>query len=128
MYSTTTASSLPSLSVVDGQRVTVQKFSGQDYQLQAAPFARTPTQVQQIARDATTVSVLPTLEGDRVSMEVSYHVRVGDESVSYSSNVQGEIGQWIPLLGQSEAVATDSRIYRAGDVQDHLSVRVDRSR
>jgi len=128
VYGTTTAATLPTLSVVDGQRVTLQKFSGEDYQLQAAPLARAPTQIQQVARDATTVSVLPQLEDDRVTMEVSYHARVGDEFVSYSSTVQGELGQWIPLLQQSARDTADSRVYAAGDVRDQLSVRVDRSR
>lgn len=128
VYGSTAAATLPTLSVVDGQRVTLQKFSGSDYRLQAAPLSRAATQVQEIARDATTVSVMPQLQGDAVTVEVSYHLREGTESVPYSSTVRGELGEWIPLLQHAAPGADGSRTYVAGDVRDQLSVRVDRAR
>ena len=97
-YGSATTSYPPVLSVLEGQRVVLQKSRGVNYGLQTAPQSWSWTQVQQIAAAETSISVMATREGGNVSVEVDYYLREGDQSVSSSRTVQGVLGQWLPLL------------------------------
>lgn len=125
-YGTSTISYPPVMSVLEGERVTLQKSHGTDYRMQASPQGWTWAQVQQVALAETSISVISRRQGEGVSVEVSYYLREGDQSVSYSSTVQGRLGEWIPLLQASaDTSAPGSKVYAAGDSSNTLAVKVE---
>ena len=123
VYSTT---SELTFSVADGQQVILQKSEGRDYRLSASPYGWSWTQVQQVARDATFIMVTPRRQGKKVSLEVNYSLKKGDDSLAYKSTVTGNIGQWIPLLqSASSTQASGVKRYTSGGEAKQLSVRVE---
>ena len=125
-YGTATISYPPVLSVQEGQRVILQKSHGTDYRVEASSQGWSWAQVQQIAVAETSISVIPKRQGDSVSVEVNYYLREGDQSVSYSSTVQGRLGQWIPLLQPSTGNSVPgTKVYSAWDSNNMLALKVE---
>ncbi len=126
IYSTETIAQAPTLSVVEGQQVIWKKSRGRDYQLQAAPQSWTWTQVQQVAREETYIAVTTRSEGEKVSVEVNYFNREGEQSMSYNSTVYGVMGQWIPLLQPTTSPQADGKkVYTVGNSTQQLSLKVE---
>ena len=129
VYNSAAGAQTPTLTVINGQQAIWQKSSGRDYQLQAAPHSWSWTQVQQVTQAETSIAVTPQREGDKVSVKVDYFVREGDQSVSYSSTVAGAVGEWIPLLQPTNDDShSGSKVYRAGDLSQQLSLKVEPGR
>ncbi len=117
----------PTMSVLNGQQLILKRSSGTDYQIQASGWSW--GQVQQTPRNETSLVVSPTLDNEKVSIQVNYHRRDGDDSITYQGNVIGDIGKWIPLLSSSHDTATGtSRTYSAGSTLSRLSVKVERAK
>jgi len=129
VYGSEKVAPAPTLTVVEGQEVLLQKSSGTDYQLQSSPHGWAWTQVQQVARDATSIAVTPRRQGEKVNLEVKYFSRERGESIAYTSTVNGDIGQWIPLMQAAGTTQSNSsKAYVAGNMANQLSIRVDRAR
>ena len=126
VYGASTEQKTTTLSVMDGKQVVLQRKSGKDYQLQAAPGSWTWAQVQQVAANETYIAVTPRILGEKVTVEVAYSNTQGDKSMAYTSTVDGEIGNWIPLLNSADrSNAENVKVYTAGDLTQQLSLKVE---
>lgn len=126
-YSTDSATSTHKFSVVSGQQVILQNTSGQDYRIQNVPGSWSWVQVQQVAKNSTYIALAPHLQGEKVTVDVNYSFREGNNSTVYSSTVSGVVGEWILLLQPGGNLHTDdSKVYSSEPKSRRLSVRVDR--
>ena len=126
VYGAAAEQAATTLSVVDGQRVVLQRTQGTDYRLEGGSQNWAWTQVQQGAANETTIAVTPRVHDGKVNVEVNYSKVQGDASTHYSSTVSGELGRWIALIGGASAANHRStRVYSAGDSNQQLSLKVE---
>ena len=124
VYSTRGATQLQ---VVEGARVILQRSRGRDYRLEAAERGWTWFQVQQVPAEETYIAVTPSIDGDRVALDVHYAGKDGDDTVSLTTSVVGELGEWIVLLGQDgAALERGGRRYSTAADGQRLAIKVER--
>tara|TARA_R110000823_G_scaffold47903_15_gene121904 strand:- start:17428 stop:17964 length:537 start_codon:yes stop_codon:yes gene_type:complete len=121
-YSTREA---PTLSVVDGQTVILERASGRDYQLQASDAEWTWTQVQQVPRTSSSLKITPNRRADEVQLELAYASKDGDDTLAYTTTVTGKLGEWIPLLSTArQSSDAGGRHYSTAAQARDLAVKV----
>lgn len=126
VYGVSSGQTAITLSVVDSKQVILARQSGKNYQLQAMPGSWGWSQVQQVPANATYLAVTPQIIDEKVTVEVSYSNTEGENSISYTSTVTGDIGEWIPLLvSTSRSNTKNVKVYTAGDANQQLSLKVE---
>lgn len=114
------------LSVMDGQELILERASGRDYQLEAAPASWSWTQVQQIPRNSSALKITPSRKNNTVQLQISYRSREADDVLSYSTTVSGVLGEWIVLVSDGQADTTaGGRRYSTASVANELAVKVE---
>jgi hypothetical protein len=99
------------LTVAPGATVTVTRERGRDYRLQSGGGFFW-TQVEEVPRDADSVTLTPTPRDDG-SFEIMVAVlrKAGTEQQQYTSTVVARPGEWVRLLGPAQNTARSTRVY-----------------
>ena len=125
---TASGTSPQSLRVVAGNTVTMQRAEGRDYRLQGGGLFW--TQVQELPRNADSVTITPTLREDGgILVDIDVARKVDSRRQSFRSRLLAQPGEWLQVFGPSDAPPSGSTRYSTRGLSDEsLYLMVERTR